>query len=139
MENIHLLRRLGRADLLFYLFGFSCFAYVELTTDWLVWSNPNLWRSTVQWYFHCKVKWDFKMLIFYIATVFAIAQLQSYLSNLDIDIEIKIRYVRSVESWNLNLDGSVIVGFRQLLFRHLKDVLQGQCDHICWNFTTWEY
>ena len=29
------------AELLFYLFGFICFVYVELTTDLLVWSNPN--------------------------------------------------------------------------------------------------
>ena len=28
-------------DLLFYLFGFSYFAHVELATDLLVWSNPN--------------------------------------------------------------------------------------------------
>ena len=41
------------ADLLFILFGFSCFAYVEWTTILLVWSNPNQSSrsSGVQWYF----------------------------------------------------------------------------------------
>jgi len=29
------------ADLLFILFAFSYFAYIEWTTDLLVWSNPN--------------------------------------------------------------------------------------------------
>ena len=29
------------ADLLFYLFGFSCFDSVELPTDLLPWSNPK--------------------------------------------------------------------------------------------------
>ena len=29
------------ADLLFIMFGFSCFAYVELTSALLVWTNPN--------------------------------------------------------------------------------------------------
>ena len=29
------------ADLLFYLFTFSCFAYVERKTDLFPWSNPN--------------------------------------------------------------------------------------------------
>ena len=29
------------ADLLFYLLGFSWFAYVESTTDLSVWSHPN--------------------------------------------------------------------------------------------------
>ena len=37
-------------DDLLILFGFSCFAYVELATDLLVWSYPNLSnrRSAVQ-------------------------------------------------------------------------------------------
>ena len=37
---------------LFILFGFSCFAYVELSTVLLVWSNPNQLnrRSAIQWY-----------------------------------------------------------------------------------------
>ena len=41
------------ADLLYILFWFSCFAYVEWTTVLLVWSNPNQSnrRSAVQWYF----------------------------------------------------------------------------------------
>ena len=40
-------------DLLFYLFEFSCFDYVEFETDLLVWSNPNqsYRRSAIQWYF----------------------------------------------------------------------------------------
>ena len=33
------------ADLLFILFGYSCFAYVEWTTILLVWSNPNQSKS----------------------------------------------------------------------------------------------
>ena len=38
---------------LFYSFGFSCFAYVEQTTNLYVWSNPNQSnrRSAVQGYF----------------------------------------------------------------------------------------
>ena len=38
---------------LFIFFGFSCFAYVELVTYLLVWSNPNQSnrRSAVQIYF----------------------------------------------------------------------------------------
>ena len=42
--NTHLLYRRKyhcTDDLLFYLFGFSYFAHVELATDLLVWSNPN--------------------------------------------------------------------------------------------------
>ena len=48
MEKYHCL-----ADLLFILFGFSCFAYVEWTTVLLVWSNSNQTnrRSAVQWSF----------------------------------------------------------------------------------------
>ena len=40
-------------DLLFDFFGFSCFAYVELTTDLLVWWNPNQSnrRAAIRWYF----------------------------------------------------------------------------------------
>ena len=40
------------ADLLFILFGFSCFAYVEIETALLVWSNPNQLKrgSAMQWY-----------------------------------------------------------------------------------------
>ena len=29
------------ADILFILFGFSCFAYIELASALLVWLNPN--------------------------------------------------------------------------------------------------
>ena len=41
------------ADLLIDWFGFSCFAYVKLTTYLLVWSNSDQSnrRSTLQWYF----------------------------------------------------------------------------------------
>ena len=41
------------ADLLFVLFGFSCFAYTELETYLLVWLNPNQSNRTsaCQWYF----------------------------------------------------------------------------------------
>ena len=44
-----------------FLFGFICFAYVELETYLLVWSNPNLanMRSDVQWYFPLQSKWVF--------------------------------------------------------------------------------
>ena len=47
------------ADLLFYLFRFSCFAYVKLTTDLLVWLNPNqsIRRLSLQWYFPLQSKW----------------------------------------------------------------------------------
>ena len=40
-------------DLLFYLFGFSCFAFVEWTKALLFRSNPNQSnrRSAVKWYF----------------------------------------------------------------------------------------
>ena len=42
------------ADFLFQLFWFSCFAYVELTTDLLVWLNQNQSnrKSAVLWYCH---------------------------------------------------------------------------------------
>ena len=41
------------ADLIFILFGFTCFAYVELATALLVWSNPiqSNRRPSVQLYF----------------------------------------------------------------------------------------
>ena len=31
----------------YFIFGFSCFAYVELTTDLLVWSIPNKSKQEV--------------------------------------------------------------------------------------------
>ena len=41
------------SDVLYILFGFSYFAYVEWSTVLLVWSNPNQAnrKSAVQWYF----------------------------------------------------------------------------------------
>ena len=43
-ENTHLLRK-GKyhcmADLLFDWFGFSCFVELKLSTDLLIWPNPN--------------------------------------------------------------------------------------------------
>ena len=49
------------ADLLFDLFRISCFAFISLTTDLIVWSNQN-WsnrRSAVLWYFPTWIKWAF--------------------------------------------------------------------------------
>ena len=48
-------------DLLFYLFEFSCFVYIEFETDLLVWSNPNQSnrRPAVQWYFSYKESKNF--------------------------------------------------------------------------------
>ena len=42
-ENTHLLRKgiTVSADLLFILFGFSCFTFAELVKYFLVWLNPN--------------------------------------------------------------------------------------------------
>ena len=52
-KNTHLLCKGEMADLLFYLFGSICFAYVKLKTLWLVLSKLNPWnrRSAMHLYF----------------------------------------------------------------------------------------
>ena len=52
------------------LLGFSCFAYVGLVTDLLVWSNPNKSnrRSTIKWYFPLWTKWGYQLSLHNTAT-----------------------------------------------------------------------
>ena len=77
-ENTHILCK-GKyhctADLLFYWFAFSCFSYVELDTDFQVWSTPNQssMRSVVQWYFPFISKWVFSAKLSPLPDIFSIA------------------------------------------------------------------
>ena len=54
------------SELLCFFFGFSCFSYVKLTTDFLVWLNPNQLnrRSAMQCNFPLWSKWVFSDRLF---------------------------------------------------------------------------